>query len=181
MSPGFTPREDECCSQRCWDLKDGWGGSRIRHLPDSVLGLQHPLTPQDGNTHPHFPTSQELQQPQNLQKEWDTLPTYFPAYAEGRHGIMDLSKATYWPKLWEVATRLRSLLICIQTEQRCDGLLFKSRKNGSAFCFLPTSNARPLFFSCQIQQQTVLIFGKLARYLLWPCLLRTTGSMKSLG
>lgn len=63
--------------------KKNAAGPWIRHLPDSVLGLQHPLKPQDGNTHPHFPTSQELQQPQKLQKDWDTLPTYFPAYPEG--------------------------------------------------------------------------------------------------
>lgn len=116
---------------------------------------------------------------------WQYTPTLvFPLLRSysGHKNSRGLRHSSYlfpslsWRQTWCNGRQKSNLLTKVLRDgnQQGDGLLFKW------FSILLSTNS-PLFFPCQIQQQTIFIFEKLARSLLWPCLIRTTGRMKSLG
>lgn len=99
-----------------------------------------------------FPSSQKLLQPHKHRNNWGTVPTYFPAYSEGSTGshgwwtsekqLIDQSSERYQPD------RDSSSSVS-KWSKHVPSLLFQSRKNGSAFCFLLTSSKRisPFLFA----------------------------------
>lgn len=48
-----------------------------------------------------FPFPRSYSSHTNSERTETLSLTYFPAYPEGRHGVMDLRKATYCPKFWD--------------------------------------------------------------------------------
>lgn len=134
--------------------KDGESSESAKELPGSgtcqtVLGLQHPLKPQDGNTHPHSYSHFSGVIAARKTPEGLTHSSYlFPSLSWRQTWCNGPQKSNLVTKVLRDGNQIEIPPHLYPKEQRCDGLLFKSRKNGSAFCLLPTSNH--FFFSCQI-------------------------------